>query len=416
MVKFTNLGRSVLLLLFIAAAGLTSSCTEKISGVGSGYLRDTISSGTQVFSDSSTLHFSQITKRTLTVSGLTYSENVKSTVLLFGKVAGDIEAWTAMKMPFLPDSIGQVVGDTLILRMRYAYHYGDASDENVDFSVWTETGNAVNDSTTTLSQSNLGKVVGTYKATIKKDTTATISVPLDTAILNSLLRTASLVLVIVPNASMNTVRNFASIENGDNTFSPALKLSIQGTAGVSTILRNPVTDCHYVISDNATLPGEFTLRGSYAKHSRLVIDIRGIRTQLALNPFVTINSALLQLRSDPAAHKYSDYPVDTAGPVLAYVTNTGVADTGHFFVEYGSHSSADVDLYAYQVRAYIEHALRNGDDSLVFEFRSGFSSRIFNGATIDAEDYNINRWGLYGFDVADKTKRPQLLLTYSFLR
>src|SRR5207244_2596447 len=106
-----------------------------------------------------------------------------------------------------------------------------------------------------------------------------------------LLRTASLALVIVPNSSMSTVRNIASIDNGDNTFSPHLKMKIKGAADTTTITRYPVNDFHIVISDNPIPVGEFLLRGSYATRERIVIDVKHIKDQLGLNPFVTINSA-----------------------------------------------------------------------------------------------------------------------------
>ena len=42
--------------------------------------------------------------------------------------------------------------------------------------------------------------------------------------------------------------------------------------------------------------------------------------------------------------------------------------------------------------------------------------RCVGGSTVDVEDYTINRWMLYGTDHSDKAKRPQLVITYSYLR
>lgn len=402
---------------FIAALGiLVSSCEEKISGIGSTYLRDTISSGKQTFSDSGAFVFSPIIKRTAIASGRNFAINTAASALLLGKVSKEnLECWTALKVPILPDSIGQIMADTLILRMRFAYHYGDPSDQNIDFSVYTETGTKVNDSTSNLSLP-LGQVIGSYKGTVRKDTIIKILIPLDTQIINPLLRTASLALVLVPNSGMNTIRAFASNENGDNTFQPQLKFTINGPSGTTTIFRYPTNDFHVVISDQPIPGGEFLLRGSYAARERIVIDIKNIKAALQLNPFVTINSALLEVRSDPQYHTMSNVPIDTLGPALAYIPNGSVGDSGHIFIDYGSHSSADPDLYTYQIRKDVENALRAGSDSLVVELRAGFAYRTIAGSSVDVEDYNIDRWVFFGTDYADKTKSPKLVITYSYLR
>jgi hypothetical protein len=304
-----------------------------------------------------------------------------------------------------------------MLRMRFAYQYGNASDQNVDFSVYTEALNKVNDSTATLAVGDLGQVVGTFRGTVASDSFLTANIPLDVSIMNANLRTASLALVIVPNPGMNTIRAFASNENGDNTFSPQLKFSVKGAADTTAKIWYPSLDFHLVISDKAAPAGEFLLRGSYASRERIVINIRNIRNGLQLNPFVTINSALLQVRSDHVLHTNSNVPVDTVGPALASIPNTSVGDSGHSFFDYGSHSVVDPDLYSYQIRSLIEHALRVGDDSLVLEIRSGFAYRTISGSSVDVEDYNINRWVLYGMDyTADLAKRPKLVITYSYLR
>src|SRR5256885_16438845 len=131
---------------FFALCGiLFSSCTEKISGVGSGYLLDTVSSGSRTFSDSSAFMFRPIIKRTVIAAGRNFAINTASTALLFGKVSAEnLECWAAMKIPIQHDSIGEILSATLNLRIRYAYHYGDASDQNMDFSIYTEVNNVVN--------------------------------------------------------------------------------------------------------------------------------------------------------------------------------------------------------------------------------------------------------------------------------
>ncbi len=419
--KSHTFGKSNLFLIAICGIVLSlSSCTEKISGIGALYLKDTVSTGIHAYSDSSAFIFQPIVKQTFIAAGQNVNLTINSSALMIGKVSGDIEAWAAMKMPILPDTIGQVLTDTLILRMRFPYLYGDATDQKIDFSVYTEIGNQVNDSTKSLTIGNLSQIVGTYSGTVTSDSLLTISIPLDTGIMNKNLRTASLSLVLVPNSNMNTVRAFASNENGDNTFSPTLKLSVINPTRKDTakITRNPTID-FAIVTDHAAPPptGEFALRGSYAERERIVINLKNIRTQLQLNPFVTINSALLQLHSDSKLHTSSNVPLDTTPPALADIPNGSVGDSGRTFLGYGSHGTVDPDMYSFQIRDTIEHALRAGEDSVVIELRAGFAYRIFNGSQVDVEDYNINRWVFYGMDyAADKAKRPALIISYSFLR
>ena len=420
--KSQTFGRGTFLFLIAACGVFLTSCQEKISGVGSSYLHDTVSSGIRTFVDSSAFVCLPIVKHTAIAGTRNFNMNANATALLFGKVASEqIESWAAMKIPILPDSVGQLLADSLILKMKFAFHNGDPNDLKIDFTVYTEIGNKVNDSTTTLQMSDLSLPIASYSGTKGKDSLLSITIGLDTAILNPKLRTASLALVIVPNAGMNTIRGFASNENGDNTYAPQLKFRVKGATDTTTLYRNPTSDIHIVSTGNYTPPqGEFILRGSYASRERITVSIKNIKQQLALNPFVTINSALLQVRNDSKLHTYSNTPFDTTAPALAYIPNTSVGDSGHSFIEYGSHNTTDPDFYSFQIRGYVEHALRNGDDSLVVELRSGFAFRTFSGSSVDVEDYDINRWAFYGQDYgttdADKAKRPKLAITYSYLR
>jgi hypothetical protein len=428
MQKYQTLRKGYFLFLVAALAVLISSCTEKISGVGSTYLRDTISSGIRTYSDSTIFSFQPVVRRTIIASGLNFNLNTNASSLFIGKVGNNdgIEAWPVLKIPIFIDSVVgqsfQVLSDTLVLKIRFPYLYGDSSNQIVDFNVYALVGTTVNPATDVLSRNDLagGQLVGTYAGLIGADSLKTISIPLAGAILNPFLLTASLSLVLVPNPDMNTVRAFASNDNGDNTFSPTLKLFTQTTPGsavdTSTKYLNPTYDFFVVVSDKAPQPNEFLTRGGYAERERIVIRIDSIRNQLKLNPFVTINSALLEVRSDSNYHTTSAFPIDTAGPSLAYIPNTSVADSGHTFVSFGTSATTDLSLYGFQIRNLVESALRNGEDSLILELRSGMAFRTISGSTVDVEDYNINRWEFYGFSYPDKTKRPQLIITYSYLR
>ncbi|MDP4219173.1 MAG: hypothetical protein Q8916_09660 [Bacteroidota bacterium] len=420
--KIQTLGKWNFLFFVVIIGFSLASCKEQIADIGSRYLHDTISSGIHTFSDSSAFTFQPVIKRTALITlGRNVAINSGAAALIFGKVPSEnLEAWAAMKIPIMPDSIGQILNDTLILRMRFAYQYGNTSDQSIDFSIYTEVNNKVNDSTTTLSLTDLGQIVGSYKGTVANDSLLTISIPLDNNLLSAPLRTASLALVLVPNSGMNTMRAFASIDNGDNTFSPQLKFTVKQTSDTTSITRYPTNDFHIVLSDKPAPAGEILLRGSYAARARVVINMKNIRDALQLNPFATINSAIIQVRSDAAARVTSNVPVDTVGPSLVYIPNTSTYDSGHVWINYGTHSTADPDLYEFQVRSYVENALRLGNDSLVLELRAGFRYGSISGSSVDVEDLNINRWVLYGMDYgssdADKAKRPKLVITYSYLR
>jgi hypothetical protein len=378
-----------------------------------------------VYADSSGFIFRPVVKQTVTAStGIAYNMTTASTALLFGNVPGDIQSLIALKMPIFPDSVGQIMTDTLFLHMRYAYEYGDPNNQTIDFSVYALDDNSINDNTTSISLAN-GKIVGTYATTLRLDTLRDAVIPLDTTIMNPWLRTASLALVIVPNAAMSTIRNYASGENSDNSaYVPTLKLFTKRSAtDTSTIFANSVGSFvikdFYVTKENFTsVPaGEFIVRASYSERERIVINIKHIRDQLGLNPYVTINSALMQIHSDPKYHTSSSYPLDTTGPSLGALGSAFTVDSGHAFIAYGARSlSGDTNLYSFQIRDSIESALRNGEDSLVLDLRGGFAFRSVAGATVDVDDYNINRWVFYGMDCADLTKRPQLVITYSYLR
>jgi hypothetical protein len=417
MQKLRIRNRIIFFVFAALGAAFVSSCKENVSAVGSKFLHDTVSSGTHAFSDSATFAFTPVVRRTITASGLSYSINRAAATLFFGKVTSqNLEIWSAMKMPILPDSVGRILTDTLQLRMRFAYQYGDPNDQNISFSIYAETGNKVNDSTSSLSLSDLNMaignagIIGSYTGAKANDSLLTISIPLDTAAVNPFLRTASLALVIVPNASMNTVRAFASIDNGDNTFSPQLRMQINTPS--DTIIRYPINDFHLIVSDGfQPSGGEFALRGSYAKREHIVINIKHIRDMLGLNPFVTINSALFEVRSDVALHTTSNVPLDTAGPIL-YIPNIPVFDS----VLVGTSSRTDTTLYGFQIRSSIEQALRTGSDSIVLELRSDFINRSFNSTVVSVEDQNINRWVIYGIDTANPALRPKLVIAYSFLR
>src|SRR5512140_1571561 len=116
---FQILRKNGLLVLTAVLGVFLASCQEKISSIGASYLKDTITSGIHVYSDSTVLTFAPIVKQVAYNSiGLSYALNRNASAMMIGQVSGDVQSWIAMKMPILTaDSVGAIVNDSLQLRM-----------------------------------------------------------------------------------------------------------------------------------------------------------------------------------------------------------------------------------------------------------------------------------------------------------
>ncbi len=317
-----------------------------------------------------------------------------SPYLFFGNVASEkLQAWAVLKIPFLVDTVGRVLNDSLVLKMKNTFLYSPGmNSEVVDFFVYVETGHKTTDSAASLSMSDLNPTpVAHFVGTAGKDSLLKVVIQLDTAIVFPLLRTTALSLVIVPGPTMNSVRAFASIDNGAITSSPFLQLTIASGTGSYQTVRYPDYDYHIVSVTPTVQQGMFELRGSAAQHERIVINTKEIRTRLALSPFSTINNALIEFTSDPAQHTTTIVPIDTVLPFLAFRDSMADDSLKHYPL-LSSRLSSDPNIFRYQIQNEIEYAIRHGLDSITFEFQSGFGLRSINSAVAIGDDYNLNHW------------------------
>lgn len=411
--EIQSLYRSAIALSLLAV--LLSSCKENISTIGSDYVNDSISRGSAVYSDANVLSFASLFKPTVSVTGRTYNLNLNSPYLFFGSVAAEgLSAWSVIKIPFIQDSVGQVLDDSLVLSMSNALYYGTSGSTLLEFDVYIATG--VTDSEATLTSAQLaGAPVAHFSGMVATDSVLKVVLQLDTSRILPLLRTTQLALAIVPTANMNSVRAFASNDNGSALLSPSLKLLVAGANGNYTTSRSPEYDFHIVTESASAAPGVFELRGSTAQREQIVVNTKYIRTQLDLNPFTTINSGVIQITTDPAQHTYTSVPLDSALPALIY-RDSITADSIGAVASFGARSASDPNVIEYQIRTIIEYAIRHGLDSLVFELRNGYGSRSFGGTSMYVEDYNLDRWIVYGQSATEEAKRPKLLVTFSYLK
>jgi hypothetical protein len=404
--------------IFIAVFLFTlSSCEEKLSGIGYGFLRDTVAVKTTTLSDSGIFTSSSVAKKDVNALGVTFTLNYASPHLFIGKVPlENLESWIILKAPFVHDSAGSLLSAYLELPMRNTFLYGETSTDSISFSVFLETAGKVTDSTRTLTKADLSaNPVGFGFANVVKDSLGTIKVILDSASITPFIHTASLAFVLVPNASMKNIRSFAATDAGDVLLSPKIHYSMLKNGGTTETNYTPKFDYHLVTDDASVLPGTFRLRGAAANRHRFTLDIKAIREQLALDPFTTFNNGLLQLQFEPNETSSSVVPMDTIAAVLAEIAAPQVADSAVILRSYGFRDDIASNAYNFQIREVIEKALRNGLDSVVLELRTGYAFRLFTGVQVAVEDYHVNRWTFYDISATDPTKRPKLFLTYSYL-
>lgn len=403
-------------LLPLLLAGALTSCEENITDSGRVFLRDSVFTGSQTFGDLFTA--SNLTKQTLNAQGVKYNVNYESPYLFCGIVPDEsLEAWSILKIPFIHDSLGTINKISLKLSMRYRFVYG-SSAENVEFTVYTESKKLITEATASLALSDLDpEPVGTFQGMITSDSTTGIEVTLDSARLAPLLRTTGLSLVIVPNPAMKNIRAFASNEIGADIERPDLAVTFSKSNPDTsyTLAIFPSYDFSVITDKRVDAAGEFTIRGAAARRERFTLDIKSIRSRLSLDPYSTINNALLQLQL--VSNTTSVTPIDTAKPVVVEIAAPAVEDSAERLFAYATRDESESNALNFQLRTLIEQAIRRNQDSLVIEVRTGFAdNRIFSSRTIGVEDYHLNRWTFFDMSAADSLKRPRLALTYSYLR
>lgn len=394
-----------------------SSCEEKLSGIGYDLLRDTVAVKTTTLGDSGALTSFSFSKKDVNAQGVTFTLNYASPHLFIGKVPSEnLESWIILKAPLVSDTEGSLLSAYLELPMRNTFLYGETSTDSISFSVFLETSGKVTDSTRTLTKADLSaNPVGFGFASVGKDSLGTIKVILDSASITPFIHTASLAFVLVPNESMRNIRSFAATDAGDVLQYPKIHYSMLKNGDTTGTNHTPKFDYHLVTDDASVLPGTFRLRGAAANRHRFTLNIKAIREQLALDPFATFNNGLLQLQLEPSQTSSSVTPTDTIAAILAEIAAPQTTDSAVILRSYGFRDDITSNAYNFQIREVIEKALRGGLDSVVLELRTGYALRLFTGVQVAVEDYHLNRWAFYDISATDPTKRPKLLLTYSYL-
>jgi hypothetical protein len=405
-------------LFFLSCLLFLAGCQEKISSVGYNFLRDTVFIGTTTLSDTGIFTLTPTTVKIVNTLGRHYTLNYASPYLFMGKVTEEqLESWIVIKAPLVPDTVGTIDSVLLSLPMHYAYLYGDASSTTIDFSVYIETQNKASDSASSLSMSDLSPLpVGSFSGVIATDSTPSITIKLDSLALAPWVHTASLAFVLVPNTAMKNIRVFASNDAGDLLNYPHIEYYSKHDTSLVINFNHPAYDYHFVTDSLSAPAGEFSLRGSVARRERIVLNIKSLKAKLGLNPYATFNNAMLQLHLDPSLSKTSSIPVDTLGPALYELFAPQVPDSAVSLIVFGTRDNNDQNIFNFQIRTVIEDALRKGLDSVTLEMRTGHAQRTISGILVYAEDYHVNRWTFYDVTASEISKRPKLVVSYSYLK
>ena len=412
------------LFIILSGALTLSSCTDKISTLGAPYYPDTVEFRTSIRTDTGFMQFSSVIHPSVPVSDTSYNLTYSSPLMLIGrstKGTDNLESWGVLQFPVLTgDTLSRVRGIRLLLK-DIPYKYGDTTTSKVDFRVYESAGSGkLSYSTTQLALTDLSPdTLGSFQQAAFQDSSDNVvAIPIDTLKLvngKSDLSATSFAFVVTPGAGMTNVRGFGTSENvlADANSVPQLEYRVQVDTGIRTILLSPLLDMHIVKDQSVTPAHEFTLRGGTGLREFLNFNLSRPSDTAQLNPFSTINGAVLVLQIDPANSATSNLSLDTVGPSIAELTNPN--DTGSSLWTVGYRNHAGDLAIRFQLQTLFEYWLRNPSLNLGLELRSGFVRRTFALSSLGVEDNTLNRWTFYGPDYPDVSKRPQLILSYSKL-
>lgn len=419
----TNSIQAILLryaFLFLAAAltaTIVAGCKDNISTLGAQYFTDTVGIHTTVRNDTGFFHFTDSIHPAVSFNGVSVALTDSTPAMIIGRVASgndNLESWGLIQFPSLTDSLAHMVtGIQLVLKDERS-EYGDTTNSNVSFRVWT-TYKTVFDSTTQLSQSQLSaSPVGSIDTVFPDDSDAALPIMLDTALVKPVLTEAFNAFVITPGLTMTNTRKFGTIHNwADSNSIPKLALLLNNG---DTLYEKPTLDFHLVHDMSITPVGEFSLRGSTGQREKITFNLASPTDSAHLDQFTSINDATLLLHFDPAYRTHSNKAGDVLAPFLVKLGTTDVTDTLETIgVIDTAHSTC-----SFQIRNLVEQWLRYPSQNLGLELRVDFAQRNFAATTsspqlIGVEDNTINRWTFYGPNYSDSTKRPSLILSYSKL-
>ena len=419
----TNSTQAILLryaFLFLAAAFTAASvagCKDNISTLGAQYYTDTVGIHTSVRNDTGFFHFTDTVHPAVTFNGVTVALTDSTPAMIIGRVAlgnDALESWGLIQFPSLTDSVAKMVSGIQLILKNEKFEYGDTTNTNVSFRVWT-TYKTVADSTTQISQSDLSAAaVGSIDTVFPNDSDNALPIALDTSAVKPVLTESFNAFVITPGTTMTNARRFGTIHNWvDSNSIPKLELILNNG---DTILEEPTLDFHLVHDMSITPPGEFSIRGSTGQREHITFNLMRPSDSAHLDQFTSVNDALLVLHVDPANSRRSNIPADTFPPFAIKVGTTDATDSVYAI---GTKDPHDSTIYNFQIRGLVEQWLRYPSQNLGLELRVDFAQRNFGPSAssqlIGVEDNTINRWTFYGPNYSDTTKRPSLILSYSKL-
>jgi hypothetical protein len=418
-------GSIALLALLLVAGSFLSSCKEQITDLGSAYFPDKIVVDSSTVTDTTILSLSNFVFSSVNSLGTTYQVNTAGTSMFIGAVNDPssnevVQSWGLFRFtPITGDSLNHLDSVRLLLRL-VPFNYGPDTNNNlVSLSVYAEMHGRVSDSTTSISMSDLGPLVGTFSQNLTIDSSPVVAIKLDpTFFANQDLTVAAFVVIPTPG-TMNTIRGFATTASTTAGFAPLLEYDIHSPD--STVSYHPTTVDYHLVLDQSTAPaGEFSLRGSLSRRELVNINIPKLNaTADSVKQFSTVNSAQLVLHLDPQRTRHSASVTDTTGPAIMQLTATLASDSTPVFVVYGTHDVNDPTIYRFQVRTVFEAWLRDSTKNFGFMLGAGDVARTFGVISPHSDavdDYSVNRWTFYSASATDPKKRPSLSLTFSILK
>ncbi len=414
--------------LFLAAAilagAILAGCKDNISSLGAQYYTDTVGIHTTVRNDTGFFHFADTLRPFVSFNGTDAALTDSTPVMIIGRVAignENLESWGLLQFPSLTDSVANMVTGVELLLKNVQYKYGDTTNDNVSFRVWTSY-QKVYDSTTSISQSDLSAAaVGSIDTAFSDDSDNVLPIAFDVSLVKPVLTEAFNAFVITPGMTMTNARRFGTLHNwpADTNSIPRLILILNNG---DTIDQYPTLDFHLVHDMSATPSGEFTLQGSTGKRERVSLNLTRPTDSAHLDQFTSINNATLVLHLDPSNSRFSNNPLDSIAPAVVYLGTVDSAD--HYDNTdppgYRDPSDPTGTTYRFQIRYLLESWLRDPTQNLGLELRTDFAQRTFGGGgaqpqLIGVEDNTLDRWTFYGPGASDSTKRPSFILSYSKL-
>jgi hypothetical protein len=322
--------------------------------------------------------------------------------LLIGKF-NDLEAWSVLLFSGIPDSLeGKTITGVSVL-LRAQYHFGD-SLAPYSMAVHQLLKSWEPDS---LTINSLGEA-GFYQATPMASPgfgsvhdTATISIPLDTAVVRSWIQTVgdsittNFGMLLRPTNS-GVVKGFGSFTELEEAHKPTLQIRFTRT-GSTTI--DTVNISAGVFRSVGTMADKGWSNDGDRLHVQNGVSYRGVVTFDAvklLPPHAALHQAILELTLDAEASQRNSYTRDS---VYAYFVDKEGKTTGSLFALSDVEDRNGVRIYKLLITRFVEEWVRGAYPQTV----------VIVGAE---ESYAFDHFALHG-SAAPAALKPILKLSYS---